>query len=579
MNNKNTGYLIQQLREKIGFTQAQLAEKLHISDKTVCKWENGKEYPEVSQLLALADILGITVDELLKGGIEKKAAVPSLYESAFKLPDIRAVNALLADKNLKEKDINGNTFLDCVIKNKQYQFMPFCYKNSLYTIDDDGIFLVDGKNNKDTELALLFLLLIEYGSDNFSSNDFNILLDGTNLARFSKRKYSKAEITAMARMAHKMQKGCFYIFFPEQENKESKGFKEFKEVVEEVIINFGFGSGFLVCENDRSWALAQIGGISDKAIDILIERKIIADNFAALKNYSSEKGFEKYKKFFSDIGIDLLIERKAMTEPKLIEGYCSPKAFEKYSDYYYAVKRSEMSAEQIAAGDINVLYENKYYDAIVARRKKQFKFEKGFVELVLDMIAKGQDLRGSPNGRENSEGYQRLEKFLKDYMLVHNLKDTEFYRRLYNYSWCSNWGECQRGLNKGSDFSPYRDATEAYKTAISLIKRDIIGPCMSESLRFIPNGRLSVEDVLRTGNIKFIKDYFSVCDDWEKDLALNNYKDGDLEIIKALLEVGANFIVNGHSCPPTISDATNPSYQERRDKTKTALTKLQLGLK
>jgi len=123
MDSKKTGLLIKQLREKLGLTQAQLAEKLSISDKAVCKWETGNGFPEVSQLLTLSEILGVTVDELLKGGVEKKAEAPSLYESACGLSDIKAIKELLSGKNLREKDINGNTFLDCVVRNRQHKLL------------------------------------------------------------------------------------------------------------------------------------------------------------------------------------------------------------------------------------------------------------------------------------------------------------------------------------------------------------------------------------------------------------------------------------------------------------------------
>jgi hypothetical protein len=99
------------------------------------------------------------------------------------------------------------------------------------------------------------------------------------------------------------------------------------------------------------------------------------------------------------------------------------------------------------------------------------------------------------------------------------------------------------------------------------------------NIQQFPDGRLNAETVLKNGNIKFIKEYFNLLNDWEKDLTLNNYKGGDLEIVRALLEAGACFLVAGHSNPPSAKDAYDLEYQNRRDKTKTALTKLQLGIK
>lgn len=69
MDARNTGALIAQRRKALGMTQKQLAERLLISDKAVSKWENGASYPEITLLPPLAQILGITVDELLAGEV------------------------------------------------------------------------------------------------------------------------------------------------------------------------------------------------------------------------------------------------------------------------------------------------------------------------------------------------------------------------------------------------------------------------------------------------------------------------------------------------------------------------------
>ena len=67
MNQYLTGAVIRELREKKHLTQAELAEKLFISDKTVSKWENGKGYPDITLLEPLAQVFGVSVAELLSG--------------------------------------------------------------------------------------------------------------------------------------------------------------------------------------------------------------------------------------------------------------------------------------------------------------------------------------------------------------------------------------------------------------------------------------------------------------------------------------------------------------------------------
>ena len=60
MNQYVTGAVIKELREKYHLTQAELAEKLNISDKTVSKWETAKGYPDISLLEPIAEVFGVS---------------------------------------------------------------------------------------------------------------------------------------------------------------------------------------------------------------------------------------------------------------------------------------------------------------------------------------------------------------------------------------------------------------------------------------------------------------------------------------------------------------------------------------
>lgn len=67
MNQYITGAIIRQLRENSHLTQAELAEKLCVSDKTVSKGETAKGYPDISLLESLAQIFNVSVAELFSG--------------------------------------------------------------------------------------------------------------------------------------------------------------------------------------------------------------------------------------------------------------------------------------------------------------------------------------------------------------------------------------------------------------------------------------------------------------------------------------------------------------------------------
>ena len=67
MNTYVTGTTIRQLREKGNMTQAELAEQIGVSSKTISKWETSKGLPDITLLQPLAQALGISIIELMNG--------------------------------------------------------------------------------------------------------------------------------------------------------------------------------------------------------------------------------------------------------------------------------------------------------------------------------------------------------------------------------------------------------------------------------------------------------------------------------------------------------------------------------
>ena len=67
MDQIKIGKFIAECRKKQNLTQAQLAEKLDITDRAISKWETGKAMPDSDIMLDLCDILGIKVNEFLCG--------------------------------------------------------------------------------------------------------------------------------------------------------------------------------------------------------------------------------------------------------------------------------------------------------------------------------------------------------------------------------------------------------------------------------------------------------------------------------------------------------------------------------
>ncbi|MBR6608758.1 MAG: helix-turn-helix transcriptional regulator [Oscillospiraceae bacterium] len=82
MDTYKIGKFIAQNRKKLNMTQAQLAEKLGVTGKTVSRWENGNYMPDLSLLQPLAKELDITLNELLQGEyIPQEQLVPKAEET------------------------------------------------------------------------------------------------------------------------------------------------------------------------------------------------------------------------------------------------------------------------------------------------------------------------------------------------------------------------------------------------------------------------------------------------------------------------------------------------------------------
>ena len=64
---QNVAKNLTELRQKHGMTQTELAEKLNYSDKAVSKWERAESLPDVAVLTQIADLFGVTLDELVHG--------------------------------------------------------------------------------------------------------------------------------------------------------------------------------------------------------------------------------------------------------------------------------------------------------------------------------------------------------------------------------------------------------------------------------------------------------------------------------------------------------------------------------
>lgn len=77
MDAQKLGTFIATMRKEKGLTQRDLADKLHVTDKAVSKWERGLGLPDIRMIEPLADALGVTVVEVMSCGRISHETIPA----------------------------------------------------------------------------------------------------------------------------------------------------------------------------------------------------------------------------------------------------------------------------------------------------------------------------------------------------------------------------------------------------------------------------------------------------------------------------------------------------------------------
>ncbi len=91
----NLSKQIKKYRDREGFSQEDLAEKIYVSRQTISNWENERSYPDIHNLLLLSVLFDVSLDDLVKGDMEMMKN--NLQQVKFnKLGQIMAIFLILA---------------------------------------------------------------------------------------------------------------------------------------------------------------------------------------------------------------------------------------------------------------------------------------------------------------------------------------------------------------------------------------------------------------------------------------------------------------------------------------------------
>lgn len=87
MDQKKIGSFMKELRKEKELTQEQIAEQFNVSNRTVSRWENGHNMPDLDILIDMSDFYEIDMRELLNGERKSETMTEELKETVLMVAD------------------------------------------------------------------------------------------------------------------------------------------------------------------------------------------------------------------------------------------------------------------------------------------------------------------------------------------------------------------------------------------------------------------------------------------------------------------------------------------------------------
>lgn len=117
MDNRRMGNLIADCRRQKNMTQKEMADKLNVTDKAVSKWERGICCPDIGTIPQLAELLGISPEELLDmkkstgGSLPVQIRIHSLIQIIFKAVGLAMAIAALVTSIISSVSVKSQIFM------------------------------------------------------------------------------------------------------------------------------------------------------------------------------------------------------------------------------------------------------------------------------------------------------------------------------------------------------------------------------------------------------------------------------------------------------------------------------------
>lgn len=190
------GKIIKTCRTEKGLTQEELANILFVSRQLISKWENGKSYPDLNQLIQLSDYFDLSLDELMRGDqemIKKKDTQVKTSEKGKKILIVLVIILLLISlyygaltikknnlyKNVRKGDWEEEAGITYVKRTDDAQYNVFKIRGyNLFTIPKT-LEVTATPINSVGERAITDMMMLYYNGD---KDDFYVIWNNGDLA-------------------------------------------------------------------------------------------------------------------------------------------------------------------------------------------------------------------------------------------------------------------------------------------------------------------------------------------------------------------------------------------------------------
>lgn len=163
--NKKVGERIKELRNKMGLTQAELAERSGFTPQTVSNWEGGTREPDIDTLVKLSSLFSVSLDYLISGKEqEKEVVIMSRIEMAAKKDDPSIIQDLSFSTNYT-KDENGKCIMDYVIQYNSKKIFEVMFKSCTHQTHYDVLFNCEYFNKSQNRNLKVIEYLLPFGKE------------------------------------------------------------------------------------------------------------------------------------------------------------------------------------------------------------------------------------------------------------------------------------------------------------------------------------------------------------------------------------------------------------------------------